>query len=145
MTNSPNIDIFNETVGKALAHLYECFPKKVGLDIFKLMNLPQANFDDENYLSQIETNEIYYFSLEWLVDSGYVSGSPQRYDGIRDAVLTSRGLEILKFKPDFLNDAFGAELLSASKAGAADVLKRTASSLLTTALTLAIKGIIGHH
>lgn len=79
--------------------------------------------------------EFHYYAVEWLVESGYISATPHRFDGFSDAVLTAKGLEVLKLRPSSLNSSFGDELMQASKSGTREVIKDVTSSLLSTGIT----------
>jgi len=144
MTTPHNIEIFNETVGKTLAFLYESFPRRTSFNVSQLTGIPAPSMDEEKQarIEKIRALELRYYSIAWLVDSGYISAKPFPYDEFHDAVLTAKGLEVLKFEPESLKTSFGDKLLDASKNSASEVLKSTTSSLLTAGATFAINHLL---
>ncbi|EPB4503246.1 hypothetical protein [Yersinia enterocolitica] len=144
MTTPPNIEIFNETVGKTLAFLYENFPQRMSFTVSELTGIPVPSLVEEKQtrIEKYRALEMRYYSIAWLVDTGYISAKPIPYDEFHDAVLTAKGLEVLKIEPESLKAPFGDKLIEASKNSAAEVLKSTASSLLTAGATFAIKNLL---
>lgn len=59
--------------------------------------------------------------MKWLVDAGYIHGTSLEYEGINDAVLTAKGLEVLKATPDSLQGSLGERLVEAVKADSREV------------------------
>lgn len=150
MSTPPNIEVFNETVGKTLAFLYENFPRRIHFSVSKLTGIPEPEIPtphrtEEEKAKQREQHqalELRYYSIVWLVDTGYISAKPNSFNDFQDAVLTAKGLEVLKIEPKSLGGSYGDKLVEASKDGAAEVLKNAASSLLTTGVGLAIKRLM---
>ncbi|EEW5073780.1 hypothetical protein CCF09_000091 [Escherichia coli] len=145
MSTPSNLDVFNETVGKTFAFLYETFPRKVTIDVCSLTGVSGPTFEeDRSSRSQLlEAFELRRDSIAWLVDAGYVSAksSPPHY--FLDAVLTSKGLELLKLDPESLRESFGDKLVEAAKSGSMDAIKSTASSALTAGISFAFKSLLG--
>ncbi|HFF1377149.1 TPA: hypothetical protein ACGBFI_005454 [Escherichia coli] len=145
MSIASNLDVFNETVGKTFAFLYETFPRKVTIDICALTGVSELTFEEDRSSRRqlVEALELRRDSIAWLVDAGYVSAksSPPHY--FSDAVLTAKGLELLKLDPESLKQSFGDKLVDAAKSGSMDAIKSTASSALTTGLSFAFKSLLG--
>lgn len=147
MSTPPNIEVFNETVGKTLAFLYENFPRKIHFSVSELTGIsepgiPTPHRTEEEKAKQREQHqalELRYYSIVWLVDTGYISAKTTPFNDFQDAVLTAKGLEVLKIEPESLGAPYADKLLEASKDGASEILKNTASSLLTAGVGFAIK------
>ncbi|HGJ5854945.1 hypothetical protein [Arsenophonus nasoniae] len=147
MQTPNNILRFNEITGFMLAHLYKVFPVKKSFELSKLF--PEAKIDSENFSFNSATNivnkEATFVSdtIIWLIESGYMSGVVKNLHSIENAVLTAKGLELLKLSPDSLCGAsFGDELIKATKSGVKEVITNVASQVLTSGITLLYKTII---
>ncbi len=131
-----NIDLFDEYASKILAQLYESFPVKTSLDATKLSGHTESN--DLGVIIDDDGNESKYFdvaraTIEWLWESGYIkSNSEMKPHGLPSAVLTSKGLAVLKSVPKSIKrtDTLGDRLAAAVRSGG----KETASELLKAAL-----------
>jgi len=131
-----NIERFDTIVVLALAELYSRFPVPQYLASSKFIVTedgehidglsPEAEgllFDEDPYLKDpyFKRREFAFESLRWLVDAGYLHGTPVAYDGINNAVLTAKGLEVLKAIPDSLQGSLGERLVEAVKADSREV------------------------
>lgn len=131
-----NIERFDTIVVLALADLYSRFPVPQYLASSKFILTedgehidglsPEAEgllFDEDPYLKDpyFKRKEFAFESMRWLVDAGYLHGTPVAYDGIRNAVLTAKGLEVLKATPDSLQGSLGERLVEAVKADSREV------------------------
>ncbi len=128
-----NIERFDTIVVLALADLYSRFPVRQYLASSKFIVTedcehidglsPEAEghlYDEDPYLTDpyFKRKEFAFDSLRWLVDAGC---TPVAYDGIREAVLTAKGLEVLKAIPDSLQGSLGERLVEAVKADSREV------------------------
>jgi hypothetical protein len=68
--------------------------------------------------------------LRWLVDVGYLHGTPAAYDGINNAVLTAKELEVLKATPDSLQGSLGERLVEVVKADSREVGRSVLGQIL---------------
>ena len=131
-----NIERFDTIVVLALAELYSRFPVPQYLASSKFILTedgehidglsPEAEgllFDEDPYLKDpyFKRKEFAFESMRWLVDAGYLHGTPVAYDGINNAVLTAKGLEVLKATPDSLQGSLGERLVEAVKADSREV------------------------
>ncbi|HHQ4580580.1 TPA: hypothetical protein ACSP17_002818 [Aeromonas hydrophila] len=120
-----NIERFDTIVVLALAELYSRFPVRQYLTSSKFIVTedgehidglsPEAEgelFAEDPYLTDpyFKRRNFAFESLRWLVDAGYIHGTPAAYNGIKDAVLTAKGLEVLKAIPDSLQVSLGERL-----------------------------------
>ncbi|EOG6951221.1 hypothetical protein [Edwardsiella piscicida] len=113
MTTPPNIDIFNETVGKTLAFLYENFPRRTSFSVSELTDIPEPLFDEEKQsrIAKHRALELRFYSIAWLVDAGYISAKPVPYNEFHDAISTVTGDGTSPFITELMN---GRSQLSAS-------------------------------
>ncbi|MGL6488008.1 hypothetical protein ACSZNF_13735 [Aeromonas hydrophila] len=131
-----NIERFDTILVLALADLYSRFPVRQYLASSKFIVTeegehidglsPEAEghlYDEDPYFKDpyFKRKEFAFDSLRWLVDAGYLHGTPVAYDGINDAVLTAKGLEVLKATPDSLQGSLGERLVEAAKADSREV------------------------
>ncbi|HBC9720477.1 TPA: hypothetical protein KFO73_003776 [Escherichia coli] len=145
MSTPSNLDVFNETVGKTFAFLYENFPRKVTIDVCALTGVSGPTFEEDRSTrrQRVEALDLRCDSISWLVDAGYVSAKSSSLYYFSDAVLTAKGLELLKLDPESLKQSFGDKLVDAAKSGSMDAIKNTASSALTTGLSFAFNSLLG--
>lgn len=146
MATPSNIDVFNETVGKTFAFLYESFPRKVTIDVCALTGVSAPTFEEKDPAVRKQKHEalvLRYYSIEWLIAAGYVSADAVPFESFDKAVLTAKGLELLKLDPESLKQSLGDKLVDATKSGAIDAIKSTASSALTTGISFAFKHLFG--
>lgn len=109
-----NIERFDTIVVLALAELYSRFPVRQYLASSKFIVTeegdhidglsPEAEghlFAEDLYLKDpyFKRKEFAFDSLRWLVDAGYLHGTPVAYDGINDAVLTAKGWRCSRLPP----------------------------------------------
>ncbi|MFM1711875.1 hypothetical protein [Aeromonas salmonicida] len=140
-----NIERFDTIVVLALAELYSRFPVPQYLASSKFIVTedgehidglsPEAEgllFDEDPYLKDpyFKRKEFAFESMRWLVDAGYLHGTPVAYDGIRNAVLTAKGLEVLKATPDSLQGSLGERLVEAVKADSREVGRTVLGQIL---------------
>lgn len=131
-----NIERFDAIVVLALADLYSRFPVRQYLASSKFIVTeegehidglsPEAEgelFAEDPYLKDpyFKRRNFAFESLRWLVDAGYIHGTPAAYNGIENAVLTAKGLEVLKAIPDSLQGSLGERLVEAVKADSREV------------------------
>ncbi|MCO7612870.1 hypothetical protein NJH83_21810 [Pseudomonas chlororaphis] len=139
MTTS-NIKQFDEFTGLILGALYECFPVPRNLTVTKL--IPDASYFNEAYGAEIPNakGEFLFACIDWLAESGYLRFSDKTYNvGYLDAVLTAKGLEVLKAVPDSLSTGptLGDQLVDATKSGAKSLLGDIAGQALSIGVKFA--------
>ncbi|HBP0981753.1 hypothetical protein [Pseudomonas aeruginosa] len=129
-----NIERFDEITGLVLGKLYENFPVPIYLLV--------KNFVDDGYKMNealgVETitkdGEFLLASISWLASSGYLLYEERiHHQGFRGAVLTAKGLEVLKAMPASLQvgPSLGEKLVVASKVGTKEVLRGVVSEVLS--------------
>ncbi|HAU4905299.1 TPA: hypothetical protein F3P23_00730 [Aeromonas hydrophila] len=131
-----NIERFDTIVVLALAELYSRFPVRQYLASSKFIVTEEGEhidglspdaegelFAEDPYLKDpyFKRRNFAFESLRWLVDAGYIHGTPAAYNGIENAVLTAKGLEVLKATPDSLQGSLGERLVEAVKADSREV------------------------
>ncbi|MFL9987221.1 hypothetical protein [Paraburkholderia sediminicola] len=138
MADSENIDRFNKFASETFAILYSFFPQGC--------NFGPGDFDvpKDEYggVSQEDANFI-FATVGWLEEEGYLRTQSKSMSGdIYGAVLTGKGLAVLKLIPDALTNSapLGEQIQAAVKSGSATVAKK----LLSTALDAGIKYTMAH-
>ncbi|UCM49378.1 hypothetical protein [Aeromonas caviae] len=138
-----NIERFDTIV--VLADLYSRFPARQYLASSKFIVTeegehiddlsPEAEghlYDEDPYLKDpyFKRKEFAFDSLRWLVDVGYLHGTPVAYDGIENAVLTAKGLEVLKATSDSLQGSLGERLVEAVKVDSQEVVRSVLGQII---------------
>jgi hypothetical protein len=131
MTKS-NIELFDEYTGQVFAELYASFPMPCLVSAIHLA--PELPEDGEiDYEAHANESKFIEATIYWLRDAGYISGRVISL-GLMDAVLTSKGLEVLKATPSSLANgpSLGDQIKEAAKEGG----KETMRGLVTEALSI---------
>lgn len=118
-----NIKTFDLYVGKILAFLYKEFPCKCEFNY-------KSDFGEVNARIMLAT-------LEWLKDSGFIEfQSTINDDFIYSAILSAKGLELLKQKPKSIdkNISFGEWLVSSANSAKDEVIRKSAGEVLSYSL-----------
>ncbi|WP_433770875.1 hypothetical protein [Pseudomonas putida] len=112
-----NIEMFDDITGKIFAALYQSFPMPSYLSVDDFVD--SATKFSEKHGMEISTPEAAFFiaTAEWLIDAGYLTGTtyPDLY--VEKAVLTAKGLEVLKAIPDSVSSkaSIGEQLANTAK------------------------------
>ena len=131
---SSNIERFDEITAQILGRLYQEFPLPVYLPAADFVSSATCYCDA--ICGDTPSPEARFFEacVVWLGETGYLRYKEHLYQlaGFRDAVLTAKGLEVLKAIPDSLGgkQTIGEQLVSAAKAGATDLLKEGVKAAL---------------
>jgi hypothetical protein len=137
-----NIERFDELTGQVLAMLYAEFPLPI--------RLPPEKFvvdwwvTNEHIGAPVPTRDTKFFiaTVTWLADAGYLryqSLDPAQLLGFENAVLTAKGLELLKAIPDSLGGSFGDRLSAAVATEGREGLRALASQVLGTGVALLLR------
>lgn len=86
-----------------------------------------------------------YFTILWLIGSGYITATPHNsggyWYGFDEAVLTAKGLETLKAIPDSLTTPLGERLKEAVKQGGWEATRTLVSQVLSVGATIGINAL----
>ena len=133
-----NIDAFDRSVAEIFATLYTEFPIPIKMEF---SDAPIAIMDAEDSGSEmLDKFVIYENTIKWLIAAGYVNAESTNNQAAFGAVLSAKGLEILKL-PSSLEKSgptFGEKIVSSIKSGAIEAAKNTAQSAISKGLSLAI-------
>lgn len=112
-----NIEMFDDITGKIFAALYQSFPVPSYLMADSFVD--EAMQFSEKHEMDMPTQEAEFFiaTAEWLIQAGYLTGTPYPYLRVDNAVLTAKGLEVLKAIPDSVSSkiSIGEQLASTAK------------------------------
>ena len=126
-----NIETFNESVAIIFGELYKSFPIPIGLSY---NDLAITLFKDDDEAIDHEQNlDVVENTILWLKNSGYIWYDTTSEMQVYGAVLSPKGLEVLKVVPTSLTEdsSIGESLISFTKEGT----KETRASLIALALT----------
>ncbi|XXF10895.1 hypothetical protein J3Q00_11335 [Pseudomonas sp. D2-3] len=137
-----NIERFDELTGQVLARLYAEFPMPIRL-------APDSFVDpwwvtDETIGGPIASRETNFFTatVVWLGEAGYLrykEVDKTELHGFSGAVLTAKGLELLKAVPDSLGDSFGERLRDAAAVEGREGLRALVSQVLGAGVSVLSK------
>ncbi|MCY1393105.1 hypothetical protein D3C76_201230 [compost metagenome] len=125
-----NIEKFDALTGKILGALYLEFPIPVALRLEDFVEHPA-----QACAPQAASKEAEFFiaTVQWLCNTGYLNGALKPGSGIENAVLSAKGLEVLKHVPASLSTraSLGEHLADATKSGSEEVAKGVMAELLS--------------
>ncbi|KMT53562.1 hypothetical protein [Pseudomonas fildesensis] len=128
-----NIERFDELTGKIFGALYASFPIRIHLQSRHF--IAEHIFDNPHAQDPVRRQEInmFYATVRWLSDAGYLTYR-ESSGAIEDAVLTAKGLEVLKATPSSLDagPSIGERLSTAGKEEGKELFR----GLVTEALGL---------
>ena len=88
--------------------------------------------------------DVAYGTIEWLLDSGYIRSSHDlSAHGLTGAVLTAKGLTVLKAVPKSVSnsDSFGDKLSLAVRTGAADTARELLKAIFARGAEMVMPGM----
>ncbi|WP_028684146.1 hypothetical protein [Pseudomonas chlororaphis] len=139
MTTS-NIKQFDEHTGLVLGALYESFPVPRPLLI---EDFAPDGFSSDDFLGTEvlnEKGEFLFACIDWLAESGYLRFKKRVHNtGFTDAVLTAKGLEVLKAIPDSVSTgpSLGEQLVNAAKSGVKGAVGSAAGKVFSLGVKIA--------
>lgn len=134
-----NIERFDELTGRVLAALYAAFPLPVVLLPVKFVTVAERMDDFLGGAVASEETEFFAATVRWLAEAGYLRYQvcdPELVQGFTGAVLTAKGLELLKAIPDSLGGSFGERLGEAVASEGREGLRALVSQVLGTGVSL---------
>jgi len=127
-----NIEKFDEITGKIFAELYQSFPLPKMLMAGAMVE--NAMQYDERYGTEVPTEDAEFFiaTADWLMQAGYLTCKPYPYLRVDDAILTAKGLEVLKAIPKSIasTTSIGEQLATTAKEGGKEVARGLVSEAL---------------
>lgn len=131
-----NIDLFNKYVAIILSQLYENFPIKRDLDGFQISGFTVEECVQILASEGAEPKEVRVacYTIEWLVENGYIRALHGSYNLFQRCGLTEKGLAVLRSTPASLqqpDETFGDSLVRLLKEGSMDAAKGMVTQLLT--------------
>ncbi|EWH00694.1 hypothetical protein [Halomonas sp. BC04] len=145
MPERDNISFFDELTGQVLARLYSTFPVPAILLAKDFVDQPLAY--NEHVMSEVASSQSEFFisTCEWLRQAGYINTADRDPNNliVREVVLTAKGLELLKVKPENLSDepSLGEQLTAATQEGATDAAKKAVGQILGLGARFMMEGI----
>jgi hypothetical protein len=132
-----SIQKFDRIVALIFADLYEKFPVRSHVSVYKLFDCKESGYYDSGIWHEPEDltksdQEFYYHTVNWLISTGYIIGTIEHHNS-SSITLSMKGLQLLKSVPDSLENSksLGEQLLSVISSGAKD----SAAQLVSQALS----------
>ncbi|MDQ7091765.1 MAG: hypothetical protein Q9M50_14210 [Methylococcales bacterium] len=131
-----NIELFDEFVATILSYLYIKFPLESALDAREL----SGDKETDEYGTVLDNNKVRSMrfticlaTMEWLIETGYIRIKDKGQYGYGRAVLTSKGLEVLKSTPESIskNESIGDKLVKLMNEGSLQMAKEVAKAAVS--------------
>lgn len=131
-----NIEIFDCYVAEIFAKLYEDFPVPATLDLTWLDT--KAISDEDEHEEIFHKISVYEHTVRWLMSAGYINVENINSQRAYGAVLSAKGLEILKMPVSLQQpkESLGEFIMDAMKAGAKESAASQAKLAITRGLAL---------
>lgn len=132
-----NIDDFNKIAAKLFDVLQDKFPVRTQIDEVAFFGYESIKYHPAEGRTLTDKQKYEFKMLSetiiWLSESGFIRCRDHPHEK-SDVVLTEKGLELLKLKPDTLSgDTVGDRIVNLIKKGS----ESAAAGVFSTALTLA--------
>lgn len=132
-----NIEKFDDITGKIFAELYQSFPVPQTLMTEDFVGSVLRY--NEKYGTELPTDdaEFFFATATWLMHAGYITGTPRPPSYVTEAVLSAKGLEVLKAVPKSVTSksSIGEQLAVSAKEGG----KEAARGLVSEAFSIGVK------
>ncbi|VXA84038.1 Contig_80, whole genome shotgun sequence [Aeromonas veronii] len=134
MTTS-NIEQFDMIAGKTFAALYQAFPMPIDIALEEYTVHGSASEDrGDGIEAMTEEASLIMASWSWLVEADYIDANVQDDIGLKEAVLSAKGLSILKSMPSPFTTPIGERLISAIQENHEYNIKTLASMALSVGI-----------
>lgn len=139
-----NIQLFDEYAGQIFAHLYQSFPVPTSVMPQDFISCGSIGLQNNEFAHTGEDAKIFLATAKWLVMSGYITCNGENFSYVRDAVLTAKGLEILKSTPSSIKGgpSLGDRLATAAKEDGREALRSVTAEVLGLGVRL-ISPLVG--
>ena len=134
-----HIESFNRCEALIFAELYRAFPCRKQISS---SSLPEGIFDDiseEDFDGAFERLVVFKATVKWLVEAGYIWAGDVGESTIHDAILSPKGLEVLKAIPNSLSpkQTLGERMGTLVKEGSYSLLSKTVDIALSMGVAIA--------
>ena len=131
---SSNIERFDEITAQLFSTLYQSFPVPVFLAAGNFVSPATQYHQAIGGDAPSDEATFWVACVIWLQEAGYIRYKSHHHPSasFREAVLSAKGLEVLKSIPDSLSgkDTIGDQLVDAARTGATDLLKEGVKTAL---------------
>jgi hypothetical protein len=134
-----NIESFNRCTALIFAELYRSFPFRKEIS---LSSLPEGIFDDiseEDRDGTFERLMVLEETGKWLVEAGYIWAGQVTESTIHGAILSPKGLEVLKSMPSSISmeQTLGERMGELVQKGSYSLLSKVADKALSIGVAIA--------
>ncbi len=132
MTTS-NIELFDEYTGQIFVKLYQSFPVPTDVNPYDFIVCARIGLQNDEFAYGNDHADIFLATSKWLVMAGYIHCNEARDSYLKGAVLTAKGLEVLKATPASVTKgaSLGDRLTSAAKQEGRETLQAVVSEALS--------------
>jgi hypothetical protein len=134
-----HIESFNRCAALIFAELYRSFPFRKQISS---SSLPKGIFDDieeDDYDGAFERLMVFEKTAKWLVEADYIWVEEVGKSSINGAILSPKGLEVLKAMPSSLSpeQSLGERMEALLKAGSYSLLSKVVDRALSIGVAIA--------
>lgn len=134
-----HIESFNRCAALIFSELYRAFPFRKQISS---SSLPKGIFDDvseEDFDGAFERLMVFQKTADWLVQAGYIWAEEVSQSTVNGAILSPKGLEMLKAMPDSLspNQSLGERMGELVKKGSYSLLSKVVDKALSIGVAIA--------
>jgi hypothetical protein len=135
-----NITLFDQYTAEIFSKLYESFPVKIELEVKVFTGEKENDFgvivNAEGHPSKHA--QICIATIEWLVDTGYIRADRMDQNGATGAVLSSKGLEVLKssWEDQHVKQSIGDKIVGFIKTGSKELAMEAAKAAISAGISV---------
>jgi hypothetical protein len=134
-----HIESFNRCTALIFTELYRSFPIRTQISHD---SLPEGFFDDleeDDFDGAFERLMVFEASAKWLVEADYIWAEQVRESTLHGAILSPKGLEVLKAMPASLSpgETLGEQMGELVKSGSYSLLSKVVDKALSIGVAIA--------
>lgn len=130
--STANIEKFDEITGEVFAKLYENFPSPCLLKAADYVETPLEFHEQLGFEVTTKDAEFFFACIRWLESAGYITTKSENELYVADALLTNKGLEVLRAVPSSLQGkaSIGEQLSGGIAKGGKELARMLVSEAL---------------
>jgi hypothetical protein len=134
-----HIESFNRCAALIFAELYHLFPFRKQISS---SSLPEGVFEDieeDDHVGAFKRLMVFEKTAKWLVEADYIWAEEVIESGLNGAILSPKGLEVLKAMPSSLSpeQSLGGRMEELVKAGSYSLLSKVVDKALSIGVVIA--------
>lgn len=138
------IETFNVCAAIIFERLYQRFPLPTNITTEMIPDYFFESEDSDDYLAHMSREVTFLHAAEWLVRAGYIWKKDSPGAAILDAVLSPKGLEVLKAMPESISteQTLGDRLSDLAEKGSYSLLSKVVDKALAIGVAMGTGGAI---